>query len=183
MTHAIEEIARLLTPPARRPVAEMKLQISEMEEGAHIGATFQNPMFGVYCTWGRIRRACHGDLVLSVFSIETNGRPANDVLRFDTAGQSSPADGPPDPAPDLEHGTIVRATFEDYAGRFDVIGPAVVATSAPMVGVGRWVLSYKRELGVCLRNLDILAAPGQLSLPCPPPTLSWDDGDSDVQNT
>ncbi|MEU9807639.1 hypothetical protein [Mycobacterium sp. NPDC050853] len=180
MTHANEEVARLLTPPARRPVAEMKLQISEMTVGARIGATFQSPMFGVYCTWGNIRRACHGELVLSVFSIETNGRPASDVLRFDVSGRSTPAQGPPDPARELEHGTVVRATFEDYAGWFDVIGPAVVATSAPMVGVGRWVLAYKGQLGVCLRNLDILAAPGELGLPCPTPTLSWDDGDSTI---
>lgn len=180
MTDATEKIVRLLTLPARRPVAEMKLQISEMAEGDHIGATFQNPMFGVYCTWGNIRRACHGELVLSVFSIETNGRPANDVSRFDISGHSTPAQGPPNPAPDLEHGTIVRATFEDYAGRFNVIGPAVVATSAPMIGVGRWVLAYKGELGVCLRNIDILAAPGELGLHCPAPTLSWDDGDSSI---
>lgn len=180
MTDTTEKIAALLTPPARRPVAEMKLQISEMAEGNHIGATFQNPMFGVYCTWGNIRRACHGDLVLSVFSIETSGRPANDLLRIDISGRSTPAQGPPDSAPDLDHGTIVRATFEDYAGRFTVIGPAVEATSAPMIGVGRWVLAYKGELGVCLRNLDILAAPGELDLPCPAPTLSWDDGDSNI---
>ncbi|SKG10070.1 Uncharacterised protein [Mycobacteroides abscessus subsp. massiliense] len=177
--HTTEEVKTLLTPPARRSVSEMKLQISEMEEGAHVGATFLNPMFGVYCTWGNIRRACTGDLGLSVFSIETNGRPANDVLRFDTSGRSMPAEGPPEPALDLEHGTIVRATFEDYAGQFNVIGPAVVATSAPMIGVGRWVLAYKGALGVCLRNLDVLAPPGALGLTCPPPTLSWDNTDTD----
>lgn len=77
-------------------------------------------------------------------------------------------------------GAFVRATLDDYAGRFDVIEPAVVATSAPIVGVGRWALAYKGQLGVCLRNLDILSAPGELGRPCPAATLSWDDGDSAI---
>ncbi|SIF67952.1 hypothetical protein [Mycobacteroides abscessus] len=49
-----------------------------------------------------------------------------------------------------------------------------------MIGVGRWVLAYKGAPGVCLRHLDVLAAPGSLGLSAPLPTLSWDDTDTDA---
>ncbi|AMU75793.1 hypothetical protein [Mycobacteroides abscessus] len=173
-------IRALLTPPGRRSVNEMKLQISEMSIGAHIGATFLSPTFGVYVVWGNLTRVSVGDLALSAFSIESKGKPANDILRFDTSGRSVRAEGPAGPAPDLEHGAIVRATFEDDFGQYNVVGPAVLATSAPMIGVGRWVLAYKGTPGVCLRHLDVLAAPGSLGLSAPPPTLSWDDTDTDA---
>ncbi|SIF67931.1 hypothetical protein [Mycobacteroides abscessus] len=113
-------IRALLTPPARRSVNEMKLQISEMSIGAHIGATFLSPTFGVYVVWGNLTRVSVGDLALSAFSIESKGKPANDILRFDTSGRSVRAEGPADPAPDLEHGSIVRATFEDDFGQYNV---------------------------------------------------------------
>jgi hypothetical protein len=173
MTH--DEIIRLLTPPARRVVNEMKLHISEIQLGAHIGATFVNPVFGVYAVWGEGARASHGDLVLSVYSIESNGKPANDVIRIDTSGRSVPAAGPVDIAPTLEHGTIVRATFADGERSFNVLGPAVVATNSPMIGVGRWILAYKGSLGRSLKALDVIAAHQELGLACPPPAVSWDD--------
>lgn len=173
MTH--DDIKRLLTPPARRVVNEMKLQISEIQLGAHIGATFVNPVFGVYTMWGEVARASHGDLVLSLYSIESNGKPANDVVRLDTSGRFVKAAGLPDIAPTLEHGTTVRATLADNDRTFNVVGPAVVGTNAPMIGVGRWILAYKGDLGRSLKALDVIAAPGELGLACPPPTVSWDD--------
>jgi hypothetical protein len=173
MTH--DDIKLLLTPPARRVVNEMKLQISEIEPGAHIGATFVNPVFGVYTLWGEVARASHGDLVLSLYSIESNGKPASDVVRIDTSGRSVKAVGPPDLAPALEHGTTVRATFANGERIFNVVGPAVVATHGPMIGVGRWILAYKGNLGRSLKALDIIATPGELGLAYPPPAVSWDD--------
>lgn len=178
MTH--DDIRRLLTPPARRVVNEMKLQISEISLGAHIGATFVSPVFGAYVVWGEVARACHGDLVLSVYSIETNGKPTNEVVRLDTSGRSLTATGPTDPAPTLAHGTIVRATFVDDGKAFNVLGPAVIATNSPTVGVGRWVLAYRGTLGTSLKALDIIAPTGELGLLCPQPTVSWDDATNGV---
>lgn len=168
-------IRSLLTPPARRVVSEMKLQISEITVGDHIGATFVSPMFGVYVTWGNVRRACHSDLALGVSSIETKGSPASDVVRLHVSGQSVEAVGPPSSAPTLEHGTIVRATFADRDSFVSIVGPAVVATRSPMIGVGTWILAHRTQPGIHLRALDILAAPGELGLQCPSPTVSWHD--------
>lgn len=178
----LDEIKTLLTPPARRVVNEMKLQISEMSPGVHVGATFVNPIFGIYTMWGDIALASHGDLVLGGFSIESKGKPANDVVRLDTSGQSTPASGPGDVAPSLEHGTIVRATFTDRRTTINVVGPAVVATHAPMIGIGAWVLAYKGKRGVLLQTLDILAAPGALGIPCPAPIPSWHDATVGLAN-
>lgn len=175
MTNPTDAIKALLTPPGRRNVNEMKLQISEIQLGAHIGATFVSPVFGVYVLWGDVTRAVHDDLVLSLYSIESKGKPVNDVVRFDMSGQSTTAVGAAELAPSLEHGTIVRATFGDGGRTFNVVGPAVVATAAPMIGVGGWVLAYKGDIGTSLKALDIIAAPGELGLTRPPTTRSWDD--------
>ncbi len=83
----------LLTPPPRRLVNEMKLQISEIVPGAHVGATFINPIFGVYVMWGSVARACTGDLTLSAYSIASKGKPASDVVRLDVSGTSVSATG------------------------------------------------------------------------------------------
>lgn len=173
MTH--DEIKRLLTPPARRGVNEMKLQISEIGPGSGIGATFADPVFGVYVVWGEVARASHGDLVLSVYSIDSNGRPANDVVRLDTSGRSAEATGPCDAALNLKHGTIVRATFIEGEKTFNVLGPVVVTTRSSMAGVGRWVLTYKGSLGKSLAAVDVIASHGDLGLLCPRPAVSWDD--------
>jgi hypothetical protein len=171
----LDGIKALLTPPARRLVNEMKLQISEINLGDCVGATFVSPVFGVYTLSGNVTRASHGDLVLSVYSIETKGSPPNDVVRLDTSGQSIAATGPPGAALSLEHGSIVRATFTDRDSFINVVGPAVVATRAPMMGVGGWILAHNSRPGVHLKALDILAAPGELEVKCPPPTASWHD--------
>lgn len=171
----LAELKAMLTPPGRRLVNEMKLQISEIVPGAFTGATFMSPAFGVYTMSGEVARATHGDLVLGPYSIESKGKPANDVVRLHTSGRSAPAVGPAEIAPTLEHGTIVRATFDDGRTTVHVVGPAVVATRAPMIGVGAWVLAYRGTPGIHLKALDVLAAPGELGLTCPPPTVSWHD--------
>lgn len=176
----VDGVRALLTPPARRLVNEMKLQISEMTPGSHIGATFVSPVFGIYVMSGAVSRASHGDLTLSVYSIESKGKPANDVVRLDTSGRSVAAAGSSAVAPTLQHGTVVRATFVDGESLINVLGLAVVATAAPMIGVGAWVLAYKGEPGVHLHALDVIAAPGELGLPCPPPTFSWHDAATDT---
>lgn len=153
----------------------MKLQISEIEAGVHIGATFLDPVFGVFLMHGDVVRACHGDLVLGVQSIESKGSPASSVLRLDVTGRSEQAVGPVDVAPSLEHGTIVRATFNDQGRLFNVLGPAVVTTLAPMLGVGRWVLAYKGTVAPRLKGLDIIGSSKELGLLCPAPVMSWDD--------
>lgn len=168
-------VRSLLTPPARRLVSEMKLQISEITVGDHIGATFVSPIFGVYVIWGNVRRASHGDLVLGVSSIETKGTPPGDVVRLHVSGQSVTATGSALGAPMLEHGTIVRATFNNGDSSVNVVGPAVVATRAPMIGVGTWILAHRAKPGVHLQALDILATPGELDVQCPSPILSWHD--------
>lgn len=170
-----DSIRSLLTPPARRLVSEMKLQISEITVGDHIGATFTNPIFGTYVMWGCVRGASHGDLVLGISSIESKGTPASDVMRLHVSGQSVAAEGSPMAAPTLEHGTIVRATFSNGDSTVNIVGPAVLATRAPMIGVGTWILAHRAQPGVHLRALDVLAAPGELDVPCPSPTLSWHD--------
>ncbi|WP_067972888.1 hypothetical protein [Mycolicibacter icosiumassiliensis] len=169
-----DEIKRLLTPPARRGVNEMKLQISEIGPGSHVGATFTDSVFGVYAVRGEVARASHGDLVLSVYSIESNGRPSNDVLRLDTSGRSYQAIGPREAALTLDHGTIVRATFLEGEKTFDVLGPAVTTTGSSMTGVGRWVLAHKGAVGRSLKAMDIIAPCRDLGLLCPSPVMSWD---------
>jgi len=171
----LDEVKSLLTPPARRMVNEMKLQISEITPGSRIGATFVSPVFGIYAMWGEVARASHGDLVIGVYSIESNGKPSSDLVRLDVSGIAVPASGPIDAALNLEHGTTVRATFSNGPTVVHVVGPAVVATRAPMIGVGSWVLAYKGALGVYLQALDVLAAPGALGLSCPRATVSWHD--------
>jgi len=171
----LDEIKSLLTPPARRNVNEMQLQISELTPGAHVGATFVSPVFGIYVMWGDVARASHGDFVISVFSIESKGKPANDVVRLSMSGQSIAAVGSHEIAPGLDHGTIVRATFIDGGSFINVLGPAVVATAAPMIGVGAWVLAYKGNPGVHLKALDVVAPPDELGLTYPPTRRSWHD--------
>jgi hypothetical protein len=178
----LDAVKALLTPPARRQVNEMKLQISEIVPGAHIGATFVDPVFGVYVVWSDIARACHGDLTFSAHSIESQGKPVSDVVRLDMSGRSVAATGPKGAASGLEHGTTVRATFADERTTVHILGSAVVASHAPMIGVGRWVLAYKGAPGVYLKALDVLAGPGQLGLACPPPSFSWQDATLDSTN-
>ncbi|MGL6234867.1 MAG: hypothetical protein ACRC20_05940 [Segniliparus sp.] len=179
MTNSPDEIKELLTPPSQRDVKEMRLKIAEMEPGGLVGVTFKKPVFGVYAVWGPVARASHGDLVLSAYSIEAKGKPGDDVLRIDVSSKFAAAEGPAETASSLEHGTVVRATFHDAGGDFTVVGHAVVATSAPMVGVGRWVLAHKGQPGARLRKLDVLAAPGELKLVCPQSLSSWLDTEMD----
>lgn len=170
-----DAVKTMLTPPARRLVGEMKMQISEISPGDHIGATFISPTFGVYVMWASAQRACHGDLVLGTSSIETKGNPSNDLLRLDTSGKSVTASGPPHDALGIEHGSIVRATFSDCSSHINIIGPAVIATRSSMIGVGTWILAHGSHLGIHLQALDILAPPGELALKVPAPTISWHD--------
>ncbi|WP_299565608.1 hypothetical protein [uncultured Mycolicibacterium sp.] len=171
----LDAIRAVLTPPARRAVNELKLQISELAVGMQVGATFRSPVFGVYQIWGEIMRASSGDLSISVASVESKGRPVDGLLRLAVAGHGVAATGPADAAPALAHGTTVRATFTNGASSVHILGPAVVATHSPMIGVGGWVLAYRGTPGVHLRALDVLAGPGELGLACPAPTASWDD--------
>lgn len=170
----VDEIKRLLTPPARRGVNEMKLQISEISPGSDVGVTFNDSVFGVYVVWGKVARASHGDLVLSVYSIESNGRPANDVLRLNTSSLSVEATGSRNAALDLKHGTIVRATFIEGEKTFTVLGPAVTTTRSSIVGVGRWVLAYEGVFGKSLQAIDVIASHRDLGLFCQQPVASWD---------
>ncbi|KLO27633.1 hypothetical protein ABW16_15350 [Mycolicibacter heraklionensis] len=73
------EIKRLLTPPARRGVNEMKLQISEIGPGSHVGVAFSDSVFGIYAVWGKAARACHGELVLGA----TPTRPCSYLDPYD----------------------------------------------------------------------------------------------------
>jgi hypothetical protein len=176
----LDEIESLLTPPARRNVNEMKLQISELALGARAGATFVSPIFGVYVVWGAMSRA--QTMVTSSSASTRSSRKASPPTMFSAAPRRVDQSLLPDLRRSRRVWTTalhVRATFINGASFVNVLGPAVMATAAPIIGVGAWVLAYKGKPGVNLKAVDVLAAPGEVGLTCPPAGRSWHDATTD----
>jgi hypothetical protein len=152
-----------LNTPAKRNIKALTAEIAGLSAGDLATATFSVARYGAFNIEGSVQfSATTGSIML--------------------AGRGESADGDSQAAQltasvrALEHGAIIRATFVEPAyGPFNVTGICVAASVGDVFMVGSWFLSRHGVPAARLARLEILASPGEHSLPIPAQITSWGD--------
>lgn len=166
-----------ISPPLRRPVAQMREVIGAHAPGDEWTVQFRSPIFGVYCIGGPVHRsAVVNELRIGLALVTSGGlTPASRVLNI-WPGRADllqvDADDC-DPAA-VQHGDLVRARTASYGDELTVIGHAITQLRNDLVGVGHHTIRSPSGVARTLRSLSAVRG---MSFNPPPALHAWSDAD------
>ena len=180
-----------LNTPAKRNIKALTAEIAGLSAGDLATATFFVARYGAFNIEGSVQfSATTGSVMLAGRAIDASLKPEKSLQTLVTSGPGTVDAGGPGESADgdsqaaqltasvraLEHGAIIRATFVEPAyGPFNVTGICVAASVGDVFMVGSWFLSRHGVPAARLARLEILASPGEHSLPIPAQITSWGD--------
>lgn len=190
----------VLNTPAKRNIKALTAEIAGLSAGDLATATFSVPRYGAFNIEGSVQfSTTTGSIMLAGRAIDASLKPEKALQTLATSGPGTVDSGTADAvAPDagpgsaadgdsaaaeltasvraLEHGAVVRATFVESAyGPFAITGISVAAPVGDVFMVGSWIIARHGVPAARLSRLEILASPGEHSLPIPAPITSWGD--------
>lgn len=183
-------IADVLKTSRRREVKAMTALLAELKAGQHVRAVMTHERYGVFVVEGPaywsnvVNNFMVGSLVVdsnlkpdkSLLSIALIEEPAQGEDTLDAPLGNDPSTLS-ESALGVEHGRVVRATFEQKPhGQFSVTGIAVESDDRTILSVGTWLIRHNGTANPRLVDLDVLTFAVDEGLAVPRRIVSWDSG-------